>query len=253
MAIHLTDLVAYLDGYLRVHEVPDNPRALNGLQVDAGRDAIDRLAVAVDACQATIDGAAAAGAGMLIVHHGLFWSGPEAITGRHGRRIRRCLEAGLAVYSAHIPLDLHPDVGNNAVLARDLGLTSPSPFGTWEGVAIGVGGTTDLGRDDFVRRVGQRLGVEPRLIPTGPDRVRKVAVVTGAASSLIKDARDAGYDTFLSGEGPHHSYFDAEEFGINVIYAGHYATETVGVQALARHLEERYQLPWTFIDHPTGL
>lgn len=252
MPTDLTELVAYLDGYLRVAEVPDSPNALNGLQVEnSGK--VSRVAAAVDACQATIDRAVDAGCDFMLVHHGLFWGGPEPITGRHARRIRRLIEGDIALYSAHIPLDVHPEVGNNAVLARTLGLDDTAPFGDYKGTLIGVIGTTDASLKELVDRIRAELGSEPHVIAAGPERVGRVGVITGGAGNMIREARDAGADTFVSGEGPHHSHFDAEEWGLNVIYAGHYATETVGVKALARHIEGRFGLGWQFIDHPTGL
>ncbi len=252
MPIDLRDLTAYLDGYLRSSEVPDEPNALNGLQLENG-GIVNRVAAAVDACLATIDAAAERGANLMLVHHGLFWSGLESITGRHGRRIRRLIEAGIALYSAHIPLDIHPDVGNNAVLADMLGIHDRDWFGDYRGVPIGVAGTLEITRDELVARIREQLAVDPHVIATGPEQTHRVGVITGAAGDMIRQARDAGVDTYLTGEGAHYTYFDAEEWGLNVIYAGHYATETVGVKALAAHLEQKFGLPWEFIDHPTGL
>jgi len=245
-------LSRYLNGYLRLGAIPDDDRALNGLQVE-NSGTVDRLAVAVDACQATIDGAVDLGANLLLVHHGLFWSGPEPITGRHGRRVRALVRHDVALYAAHVPLDCHPEVGNNAVLARALALSDLSPFGRYQGIEIGCVGETSESLDALVTRLTDRLGVEPHVIARGPARPRRAAVVTGAGSSLLREARDAGIDTFITGEGPHHTFFDAEEWGLNLIYAGHYATETVGVKALGEHLERQFGLPWDFIDHPTGL
>lgn len=250
--VALSDVVGYLDHYLDIARIPDDRRAQNGLQVE-NAGTVTRVAAAVDGCQAVIDAAARDGADLLLVHHGLFWSGEVRIVGRHRKRVRTLLDQGIAVYGAHIPLDYHREVGNNAVLARDLGLTEPDWIGDYDGVSICVRGRVDVSREAFVRRIADRLKITPRVIATGPERVRSVAIVTGAGSALLSAARDAGVDTFLTGEGPHHTYFDAEEWGMNLIYAGHYATETVGVQALAAHLEKRFGLPWTFIDHPTGM
>ncbi len=248
----IDDVVIYLDSYLRLPDLPDDPRALNGLQVaNSGR--LQLVAAAVDACQATIDAAAARNAGLLLVHHGLFWSGLEPLTGRHGRRVRKLIQGDLALYAAHLPLDCHPEVGNNAVLARGLGLRGVVPFGEYEGVRIGVMGDLALPRDQLVSSVSRLLHADPYLVPTGPKDVKRVAIVTGAGASHIREARDQGADTLITGEGPHHSYFDAEESGLNLIYAGHYATETVGVKALAAHLSDRFGVSWEFLDHPTGL
>ena len=246
------DVAEYLNDYLHVRAVPDDPRALNGLQVEnSGR--LERVAAAVDACQASIDAAGRRGAGLLLVHHGLFWHGLEPLAGPHGRRVRALHGHDLALYSAHLPLDCHPDVGNNAVLARDLGLRDIVPFGEEAGLSIGVLGSLTIPRRALVEMVARLLHAEPRLLACGPPGVKRVAIVTGAGSKFIQDASAAGADTFITGEGPHHSYFDAEESGTNVLFAGHYATETVGVKALAAHLSDRFSVPWDFLDHPTGL
>jgi len=246
------DVVDFLDTYLGIQEVTDDHRALNGLQVaNSGR--LVRLAAAVDACQATIDAAVAAGAGLLIVHHGLFWGGLEPLTGRHGRRVRALVRGDVALYSAHLPLDCHPEVGNNPVLSRGLGLRAPQPFGDHEGVKIGVVGDIQESRAGLADSVQRLLGAVPRVLATGPEKVQRVAVVTGAGSHHIYEAHEAGADTLITGEGPHHSYFEAEEWGVNVIFGGHYATETVGVKALAQVTSQRFKVPWEFLDHPTGL
>jgi dinuclear metal center YbgI/SA1388 family protein len=248
----LNQLVDYLDDYLRIAEIPDDPRALNGLQVESP-GSVRLVLGAVDASQAAIDAAVSQGAGLLVVHHGIFWGGPEPLRGRFGRRVRALHRGDVALYSVHAPLDCHPEVGNNAVLARDLGLTGLAPFGRYHGVEIGVFGEFSGSVGDLAARVERRLRHPPRVIGKGPERVDRVAVVTGAASDLLAEARDRGITTFLTGEGPHHTFFDAEEWGLNVIYAGHYATETVGVQALGEHLRQRFPVEFRFFDHPTGL
>ena len=254
----LADVVAYLDAYLRVREVPDYYGAVNGLQVE-NTGWIDRIVAAVDASQATIDGVTALGGSpLLLVHHGLFFDGNLPVTGRRYRRLRELLAHDVAVYSSHLPLDAHAEVGNNAVLARLLGLELQGPFGNHRGNPIGVWGlvpSTLTSRDALSARLQAVLGLPnaPRLIPGGPERVQRIGIVTGGAGTMVKEARDAGLDTFITGEGPHHTYFDAMEFGVNVFHAGHYATETVGVRALAEHLGARFGLGHTFHDHPTGL
>lgn len=248
----LHDLTRYLDEYLQVAAVPDYSTALNGLQVEnSGR--VTRVAVAVDAVQATVEGAIHAGADLLLVHHGLFWDGNQPVTGRRYRRLSTLLTADVAVYAAHLPLDVHPEVGNNAVLARELGIEVQGRFGEYKGHPLGVWGTLDLRREALCARLDEILGVRVKLIPGGPERVKKVGVITGGAGGETAAARAAGLDAFITGEGAHHNFFDAEEGGLNLFLGGHYATETWGVRALARHLEERFDLPWTFIDHPTGL
>lgn len=250
--VGLADLVTYLDQYLQVATVADSPEALNGLQVENG-GRVRRLAAAVDACEATIAMAAAEQADLLLVHHGLFWSGLAPLTGPAYRRIAGLVRSDVAVYSSHLPLDRHPDVGNAPVLARQLGVTVRGDFGTYRGQTVGVWGELDVSRDELAQRIARVTGQAPRILGFGPDRARRIGIVTGAGGGEIHQAAEASLDTYLTGEGPHWSYFDAEELHINVIYAGHYATETMGVKALAEHLSAKFDLPWVFLDHPTGL
>lgn len=245
--------MSYLDDYLRIGaETADAAAALNGLQVTNAGD-VTRLAASVDACEATIRMASGERADCLLVHHGLFWGGLRPLVGPAYRRVAGLIQANLALYSAHLPLDRHPDVGNNAVLARLLGLTPRGEFGEYQGAPIGV--WTDFGgtREELATAVAGVLSAAPRVLPFGPSRPQRVGIVTGAGGSLIPQAAAAGLDTLITGEGPHWTFFDAEELGINVFYAGHYATETVGVKALAAHVAAQFGLPWVFLDHPTGL
>ena len=249
----LHELVRWLDAYLDTAGTPDSERAFNGLQVDNGNADVRRIAVAVDSGQAVIERAVQAKADLLIVHHGLLWGGTEPLTGRAWKRYSTLIDNRLAVYSSHLPLDRHPDVGNNAVLARLLGMTVAGMWGRYKGTDIGVLGAIDLSLAELVSRVSALLGCAPRVLAHGPPRVSKLGIVTGSGGDLIGEAAASGIDTLLTGEGKHHSYFDAEELGVNVIYAGHYATETLGVKALAEHLAVTFGLAWEFIDHPTGL
>jgi len=251
---NLHELVAYLDEYLRVGQVRDAPGALNGLQVDSTRGAVARVAAAVDACAATIRLAADAGADLLLVHHGLFWGGLRPLTGPFHRRVTALATSNIALYSSHLPLDCHAEVGNNALLARRLGVTLRGAFGSTEGQEIGVWGELDVARTELVAAVQGALAIDAvRVLPFGPSRVHRVGIVTGAGGGFIGQAAAAGLDTLVTGEGAHWTFFDAEELSVNVIYAGHYATETLGVQALAAHVQARFGLPWVFLDHPTGL
>ena len=250
--MRLEELVDYLDGYLRIAEVPDYPNALNGLQVE-GRDEVRRIGVAVDASEASIRAAAGRGCDVLIVHHGLFWDGNVPVTGRRYRRLRLLIERGIALYSAHLPLDVHPEVGNNVVLARELGMMVEGTFGDYKGMPVGVWGRLALSREALAARLDEVLGGRVRLLPGGPERLERVGVLTGAGGGMIADAIAAGLDALVTGEGAHHTYFDAIEGGINVYYGGHYATETWGVRALGAHLSERFGVPTEFIDLPTGL
>ena len=252
MSAALDEVVDYLDRYLCVAEIPDFGNALNGLQVE-GPGPVERVAVAVDATAASIDAAAADGAQLLLVHHGLFWDGHQPVTGRRYRRLRALFDAGLAVYAAHIPLDVHPEVGNNVVLARELGIELEGTFGDYRGIDLGVHGRLAVTRETLAARLDDLLDSRIKLIPGGPERLERVGVITGGGGSYAAAAAAAGLDALVSGEGNHHTYFEATESGLNLYYGGHYATETWGVKALAAHLEARFGVSWRFIDQPTGL
>jgi len=255
MTAALSEVTRFLDGFLRIAEIPDEPNAVNGLQVENSGQ-IGRVVSAVDATLETIAGIPPGDPALLLVHHGLFWDGNVPLVGRRFRRVKALLDRDTALYAAHIPLDLHPEVGNNVELARRIGLPVDGRFGAYRGVPIGVWGTAPepiADRAALVAALDSHLGTTARLIPGGPARVRRLGIVTGGAGSMIAAAREAGLDTFITGEGAHHTYFDAMEWGLNLIYAGHYATEQVGVQALAQRLEAEFGLPWEFHHHPTGM
>jgi dinuclear metal center YbgI/SA1388 family protein len=251
--MRLDELARHLDEYLYIRdEVADPPEALNGLQV-ANRGDVTRVAAAVDVCEATVRMAAAERADCLLVHHGLFWGGLRPLVGPAYRRIAGLIDRNIALYAAHLPLDRHPNVGNNAVLARLLGVELRGEFGSYHGAPIGVWGDLSGTRDQLAAKLQAELGAPPRVLPFGPASIARVGIVTGAGGSLIPQAAAAGLDTFITGEGPHWTFFDAEELSVNVFYAGHYATETVGIKALAEHVSRTFSLPWVFLDHPTGL
>jgi len=250
--MNLLELVRYCDEYLRIEQVRDYPEALNGLQVGNG-GAVHRIAAAVDICGATVRMAAEQGTDLLIVHHGLFWGGLRPLVGPQLERVGGLIRHGIALYGAHLPLDCHPEVGNAVLLARTLGLTVRGDFGWWNEQPVGVWGELELDRDAFGRRLATALGHPAKAMGFGPEVVRRVGIVTGAGGSFIRAAAAEGLDTYVTGEGTHHTYFDAEELRLNVYYGGHYATETFGVRALAEHLGSKFGIPWAFLDHPTGL
>ncbi len=248
----LSDLVQHCDTLLRTTEVKDWDRAHNGLQVE-NNGQVTRIAAAVDASLATVKLAIAAKADLLVVHHGLFWSDTVPWTGKRRELQRLLLDHNLAVYSSHLPLDLHPKLGNNALLVAALGLKKLKPFFFEKGANIGLQSQTKISRDELASRLAQATGTVPKLLPGGPAECRRIGIVTGGAGAELKKAAAEGVDTFITGEGPHWTYALAEDLNLNVLYGGHYATETFGVKALAAHLAKKFLLEWTFVDHPTGL
>lgn len=248
----LAALVRHCDRVLHTDEIGDYDGAVNGLQVE-NSGSVTRLAAAVDASLATVNLAIAAGADLLLVHHGLFWSKSHPWTGKKYELLKRLLDHNLAVYSSHLPLDAHPRLGNNARLARALGLRRLEPFFASHGQPIGFQSATRISRAELARRLESVTGATPTVLPGGREICRHIGVVTGGAGGELEAAARAGVDTFLTGEGPHWTFALAEELGLNVIYGGHYATETFGVKALAAELSKKFDLPWQFLDHPTGL
>ncbi|HNQ72901.1 MAG TPA: Nif3-like dinuclear metal center hexameric protein [Verrucomicrobiota bacterium] len=250
--VPLVRVVRHCDRLLGTAEVGDYAGAVNGLQVEnSGK--VTRLAAAVDASLATVRLAVAAGADLLLVHHGLFWSPAHPWTGKKYALLQTLLANNLAVYSSHLPLDLHPRLGNNVQLARALGFKTSRPFFPSHGQYIGLRTTAAVPRETLAARLATATGGRPLCIPGGPEICRRIGIVTGGAGSELKLAAAAGVDTFITGEGPHWTYALAEELGLNVFYAGHYATETFGVKALAAQLSRKFNVPWVFLDHPTGL
>jgi dinuclear metal center YbgI/SA1388 family protein len=248
----LERMLQFLEHTFRVSECKDYPNALNGLQVEGPAD-VRRLAVAVDASEATIRAAVAGEAQLLIVHHGLFWDGLGALTGPRFRKVQALLTGSLGLYALHLPLDAHPELGNCALLCRAMGLEPTMPFGDYQGMHIGWGATTKMDRQALRKRLSEAVGGEVRLVAGGPEVVHRVGVLTGAGASAIRGAAEAGLDTLVTGEAAHHHYHDAMEFGVNLYLGGHYATETFGVKALGAAVAERFSLEWEFLDHPTGL
>lgn len=248
----LQAIVRHCDRLLEIRKRKDYEGAANGLQVqNCGR--VTRIVATVDASLATVKLAIDAGADLMIVHHGLFWSAAQPWTEKRYELLRLLLDYDVAVYSSHLPLDAHPKIGNNALLCAALGLSNLKPFFFDHEQYVGFKADARLHRDELARRLQAATGTAPRLLPGGGDRCRKIGVVTGGAGSELRKAAAEGVDTFITGEGPHWTYALAEELELNVFYAGHYATETFGVKALAAHLSKRFRVPWSFLDHPTGL
>jgi len=247
------DLVNYLNTYLRIDEIADyGPQ---GLQVEAGAQDVQRLALSVDTAPPVIEAAAVWGAQMLLVHHGLLWRAVERIAGPLGRRVRALLQHDINLYAAHLPLDAHPVVGNNAVLAQMLNVQVEQWWGEPTNAPLAVLGAAppDTSLEPFVAQIEEKLDTAVRVLAHGPQRVSRVAILSGFGADHIGEARALGADTFLTGETSHANYWAAADHGLNVIYAGHYATETVGVQALGRHLAQKFGLDVQFFDFPTQM
>ena len=256
--VPLATIASHIDALLLVRDTPDYPPALNGVQVEH-RGPVTKIAAAVDTSARTIRAAIEAKANLLLVHHGLFWGGLQPLTGPHYARVRMLLDHDVALYSAHLPLDAHPTFGNSALLAREIGLEPSAGFARHETIDCGVRGKGDVATSELLARLNsfaKSHGGSAIASASAPDRRTKHwAICSGAGvnADTIREAVEQGVDTLITGEGPHWSAVDAEEKGLVIIYAGHYATETLGVRALAEHLSTTFDVPWTFIDAPTGL
>ena len=249
----LDDIATLLDTTLRVAEIHDAPVALNGLQVE-NNGCVTKVALAVDGSQRTIEDAIAAGADLLILHHGIFWSGLRPLTGWWKAKVQTALNANLAIYAAHLPLDLHPELGNNAGIARGLGLADITPEIDYHGTTIGLAGTYHgtVGqlRDAYAALTGAQVTgvIHNPAAPAG-----RVVVCSGGAGEEIYQVQEKGYSTYLTGEENHWVSNAARDMGVNMLFAGHYATETFGVKSLGALLQEKFGLPTVFIDNPTGM
>jgi dinuclear metal center YbgI/SA1388 family protein len=255
--MHLADFVDRLDAELRTNAYADVDASPNGLQVGTRDGNVEHVAFAVDAAAATIEAAVDADADALVTHHGLIWGGLDRVTGREYERIAPLVENDIALYVSHLPLDGHEELGNAAGVADLLGLEATEPFGEVGPETVGLSGeqTDPIALDDVVAQLERELDTGERAIRTldfGPEEIERVAVLTGSGVDWLDEAVAADADLLVTGEGKQQVYHEAKEAGINVVLAGHYATETFGVQSLQR-LAEEWGLDTTYIDHPTGL
>jgi dinuclear metal center YbgI/SA1388 family protein len=248
----LSEIVRYIDDYLRIREIEDWPNALNGLQIEnSGR--VTKIGAAVDVSTRVLTQAAKKNIDFLIVHHGLFWPGLQPVSGGLRRQLKLALENDIALYSVHLPLDIHPKVGNNGQLARLLGLKLARPFFEERGELIGLKASASLPREELARRLRKALGGPIKAFNCGPEKTKTIGIITGAAGSEIHKVARGKIDTLITGEAPHWAAVAAEELEMNLLLGGHYATETFGVKALAAHLSKRFKIPWEFINCPTGM
>lgn len=248
----LSQIVSYANRFLRIREIGDWDNALNGLQIEnSGR--VTRIGAAVDVSTGVLREARKRDVDFLIVHHGLFWPGLQPIRGGLRRQLQIALENDIALYSAHLPLDIHPRLGNNAQLVAALRLKSAQPFLEEKGQPVGLKIHASQPCTELVNKLEMALNGPVKVFDFGPNRTRVIGVVTGAAGSEIYRVAEEGIDTFITGEAPHWAAVAAEELGVNLLLGGHYATEVFGVKTFAAHLSQRFRVPWEFIDCPTGL
>ena len=249
--MELKKVTDYLDNYLDIDAFRDD--SANGLQVE-NSGTVEKIGLAVDACHDAIVKAGSRGCTLLVVHHGLFWGKQELVLDYFYKRIRALIQADVALYAAHLPLDGHPEVGHNIQIARKVGLNNIEPFAQYYGKAIGVKGSLaepkPLG--EVARSLEQAIGKCSTLLQFGPEKINSIGIVSGSATEpdLFKELKLQGIDLFVSGEPKHGAYYLAQEMGLNIFYGGHYLTETFGMKALGEHLEKALSIPDEFIDAP---
>ncbi len=247
-----TELVSYLDTYLGIAAIKDyGPQ---GLQIE-GREEVNRIVGLVDAHQPCVEAAIAQQADLMLVHHGIFWGGAKPLRGGYGALVRTFMMAELNLYAAHLALDAHREVGNNAELAHRLGLEIIDWWGNANGVKLAALAVHHHGvkLDYVVDRFEQNVGPVKLVQAHGPRIIHKVGILSGSGAREIEEAAALGCDLYITGETSHAEYYDAQNAGLNVIYGGHYTTEIVGVQALGKHLQDQFGLEFVFVDLPTGL
>lgn len=252
----LADFDAWARSFLEIEQLRQIDDSLNGAQVACGAGKnIQKLAVAVDACQESIRRAREWGADLLFVHHGMFWGKAEPVSGSLRERLKMLFDADMGLYACHLPLDRHPVVGNNARIADALGLKDRKPFGVYHGITIGWAGTLPKPStiDDILAAILTDRSAPKSVIAAGPREISSVAVVSGGAPFESLEALAEGYDLYITGEPSHSIYHYMLEGGMNFIAAGHYATETWGVRAVADKARAELGLATEFIDVPTGL
>jgi len=248
-------LDSFFRGFLEIEGFAGTDNSLNGIQVDNDGSEIDKIAFAVDANMETFERAAASGAGMIFVHHGLFWGSPLRVAGNHRRRLQFLLEHNICLYAVHLPLDQHPQMGNNAALAELLAIENPEPFGLYHGRKIGFKGTlkAPLTTEEAAKKINFMNRPPSGIFPFGKPVNTSCGVVSGGAAAEALQAIEEGLDLFVTGESSHTVYHECLEGKLNMIAGGHYSTEVWGVRAVMRHCAEELRMDAEFIDVPTGL
>ncbi|MEW6482400.1 MAG: Nif3-like dinuclear metal center hexameric protein [bacterium] len=248
----LREICQFLDDELKIKDISDS--SLNGLQVEGGEE-IEKIAFAVDGSQETFIKAKNSSCNLVVVHHGLFWGIQEPITGILYKRIKVLIENGISLYAVHLPLDLHPRFGNNISLINLFSTSYIEPFGKYQGSEIGFLGRLReaINREEIVKILDGRLNTSSKILPCGKEKIEIIAVISGGGCDCINEAIKKKVDLFITGEPKLFSFSLAKEGGINIIFSGHYATETLGIKALMQEIEKKFAISCIFIDTPCWL
>jgi dinuclear metal center YbgI/SA1388 family protein len=248
----LSNICQFLNKELRISEITDTSQ--NGLQVE-GKNEVKKAVFAVDASIETFQEACKRKADMIVVHHGLLWEKSRPITGILYRRFQILFKHEISLYAAHLPLDIHPKLGNNAQLMNLFITKKREPFGNYHGINIGFLGVLqrETTLSSVITKIENAINTKCKVFPFGKDKIKTIAVVSGGAADLIDEAVDKNVDLFITGEAKLYAYHIGKEGKINIVFAGHYATETLGIQALAKMIKEQFRIECEVIELPTGL
>lgn len=242
-----------MNNFLKIPEIKDS--SVNGIQIDCSHKEITNITFAVDFSLSALKQAKKNKSQILFTHHGLIWKHLGPITGITYKYISECIKSDIGLFACHLPLDMHPEVGNNIELAKILNLNNPTPFGGYHGQEIGYAGTLKDTKsiNQITQTLNKKLKNKPTVLPFGKKKIKSVAIVSGGAADIALQAKEAGIDLFITGETSHASYNQIKDYKINTIFAGHYATETWGVKKCAQYIAKNYDIKCNFFDYPTGL
>lgn len=249
---NLFEIINFLNNYLKISEIDDY--SLNGLQVE-GKKNIQKVITAVDASEEIFKIAKKENAELIFVHHGMLWKSINSITGINYKRMKILINNKISLYACHLPLDKHEEVGNNIQFLKIFKIIKNiTPFGNYHGINIGYKGEfeEEHNLNEFVKEINEKLNTKCKILKFGNKKIKSVGVVSGAASEIVNEAIEE-VDCFVTGESSHQVYHLAKEGKINVIFAGHYATETLGVKAIANLIKEKFNIETKFIDIPTNM
>ncbi len=240
------EIVAYCNERTGLPDFPDFPGSFNGLQIE-NNGRVTRIGAAVDAGLIPFQKAVAEKIDFLIVHHGIYWDQPKPLTGPVFQKVKTLLDGNCALYSCHLPLDAHSEIGNSAILAQKLELTQTRTFAPYEGRDIGLIVKNPFTRSQLKKRLSSLFPKGTIAIEYGNEQPREIGIVTGSGSSVVPLLRASGIDTLITGELKQNFFNDAQEESLNLYCCGHYATETFGISALAQELTDKFNIPWQFI------